>query len=146
MAGISNPSMTYTLEDFIEAGQSDQLTYTKFSIINEINGVKFASMNIVSDYINELKKLCVPVPKENITPEQIARYKYNPDLLAYDLYGSTQLDFVILFINDMIDPKDFDRTRIYLPYASALSEFLDRVYTANYTLLQQNRLDNNIIL
>ena len=140
MAGISNPSMTYTLEDFIEAGQSDQLTYTKFSIINEINGVKFASMNIVSDYINELKKLCVPVPKENITPEQIARYKYNPDLLAYDLYGSTQLEFIVLYCNNIIDPKEFDfhNKYLYLPKASVLQSFLSSVYQSEYNTLQNS--------
>jgi hypothetical protein len=134
MAGISDPAKTYTLEDFVEAGENDEVTYTRFSIIRELNGIKYASYNILDNYLDELKKICVRIPKENITVQQLSRYKYNPDLLAYDIYGSTQLEFVVLYCNGIIDPKDFDfHTRyIYLPKASILREFLSSVYTADY--------------
>lgn len=140
MAGISNPAKTYTLSDFVEAGQNDQITYSKFSVINEVNGIKFASFNIVDTYLDELKKICISIPKENITPVQIARYKYNPDLLAYDVYGSTQLEFIVLYCNNIIDPKDFDfhNRYLYLPKASVLREFLSEVYSADYQTLSQS--------
>jgi hypothetical protein len=145
MAGVANPALTFTLTDFIEAGQSDQLTYDTFSLFNELNGVSIATYNIVSDYLSELKQTCVQIPKENITVDQLARYKYNPDLLAYDLYGSTQLDFVILFINDMIDPKDFDIKTIKLIRASVMKQLLSDVYNTNEGYILQNRSDNNIL-
>lgn len=138
---VLNPATTYNIDDFIAMKNTDKLTYYNFSVLEKLKNIEFLNFNVIEEYLDIL-----PVEKITLEPEQMARYRYKPDLLAYDLYGSTQLDIVILLINDMVDPKDFDRTRIYLPYASALSEFLDRVYTANYTLLQQNRLDNNIIL
>ena len=140
MAGISDPAKTYTLSDFVEAGENDQITYAKFSVINEINGIKFTSFNIVDTYLDELKKICVKIPKENITAVQLARYKYNPDLLAYDIYGSTQLDFIVLYCNNIIDPKDFDfhNRYLYLPKASVLREFLSEVYSADYQTLSQS--------
>ena len=138
---VLNPATTYNIDDFIAMKNTDKLTYYNFSVLEKLKNIEFLNFNVIEEYLDIL-----PVEKITLEPEQMARYRYKPDLLAYDLYGSTQLDIVILLINDMIDPKDFDRTRIYLPYASALSEFLDRVYTANYSLLQQNRLDNNIIL
>ena len=138
---VLNPATTYNIDDFIAMRNTDKLTYYNFSVLEKLKNIEFLNFNVIEEYLDIL-----PVEKITLEPEQMARYRYKPDLLSYDLYGSTQLDIVILLINDMIDPKDFDRTRIYLPYASALSEFLDRVYTANYSLLQQNRLDNNIIL
>ena len=31
--------------------------------------------------------------------EEYRRYKYRPDLFAYDVYGKTDYDFVILLVN-----------------------------------------------
>jgi hypothetical protein len=146
MAGIANPANTYTLEDFVATGQSDQLTYSRFSIIEEINGVKFASYNILSDYIKELKQICIKIPKKNITQAQLARYKYNPDLLAYDIYGSTELDFVIMQMNGIIDPKDFDLPTLKLVYKSDLANIMNRIYSAESVYLTANRDLNNLIM
>jgi hypothetical protein len=142
MAGISDPAYTYTLEDFVQTGQQDQLTYSYFSVVNEINGIKFTTYNIVNDYLDELKKLCVAIPKENITVEQVAKYKYKPDLLSFDIYGSTQLDFIILYCNNIIDPKEFDfhNKYVYLPKASVLQQFLSEIYNADYDLIRRSNM------
>ena len=139
MAGVSNPATTYTLSDFIKAGRGDQLTYSHFTISEEINNISIPSHNIISDYMDELKKLCIQIPKENITAEQYARYKYNPDLLSYDIYGTVQLDFIVLYCNNIIDPKEFDlhNKYLYLPRASVLQDFLSNVYSADYNVLKE---------
>ena len=144
MAGVANPALTFTLTDFIEAGRSDQLTYDTFSLFNELNGVNIATYNIVSDYLRELKQICVQIPKENITVDQLAKYKYNPDLLAYDIYGTTQLEFIVLYCNNIIDPKEFDfhHRYLYLPRASVLQTFLSEIYNADYNVLSQSKMYN----
>ena len=144
MAGVANPALTYTLTDFIEVGRTDQLTYDAFSLFNELNGINIATYNIVSDYMRELKQLCVQIPKENITVDQLARYKYNPDLLAYDIYGTTQLDFIVLYCNNIIDPKEFDfhHRYLYLPRASVLQTFLSEIYSTDYSTLSQSKMYN----
>ena len=144
MAGVANPALTYTLTDFIEVGRSDQLTYDTFSLFNELNGINIATYNIVSDYMRELKQICVQIPKENITVDQLARYKYNPDLLAYDIYGTTQLDFIVLYCNNIIDPKEFDfhHRYLYLPRASVLQTFLSEIYSTDYNTLSQSKTYN----
>lgn len=132
MARASNPATTYTLTDFIKEGKSDNLTYNKFSIIRTTNYADMADQNMIDMYLDELKKLCIKIPIENITSEQIASYKYSPDLLAYDIYGTTQLDFIVLICNGIIDPKEFDFSFKYLvlPKASVLSQFLSDVYNS----------------
>lgn len=138
---IIDPARTYTLEDFVSSKTSDDLTYYNFSILELINGVEHLDKNLVEEYIDILISNCVTLELSN---EEFARYKYAPDLLAYEVYGSVQLDFVILLINDMIDPKDFCKKIIKLPMASVLGAFLDGVYSKESGYIQQNRLDQNI--
>ena len=73
------------------------------------------------------------------------KYKYNADLLAYDLYGSVQLDFVILLLNDMYDPKEFTKKNVILPHSSTLAKFLNDVYSKEEGYIQQNRADYGIL-
>jgi hypothetical protein len=121
---------------------SDDMTYYNFSILQVIDNVEHLDSNLVEIYINELKGNCINV---KLSDTELNKYRYNPDLLAYDLYGSVQLDFVILLVNDIYDPKEFIKKNIVLPYSSTLSSFLNAVYSKENEYIQQNRADNNII-
>ena len=105
MNDTNNPALTYTLSEFISLGMQDEMTYRNFSIISYRMNTEFVDQNILDYYIKELKSVCMKITE--FTNEEIKRYMYSPDLLAYDVYGSTQLDFIILLCNGMIDPKEF---------------------------------------
>ena len=139
---ISNPALTYTLDDFISMKISDDMTYYNFSILEVIDGVEHLDSNLVEIYLEELKSQCIPV---QFSEEELKKYKYNADLLAYDLYGSVQLDFVILLLNDMYDPKEFTKKNVILPHSSTLSKFLNDVYSKEEGYIQQNRADYGIL-
>lgn len=138
---VIDPAKTYNVDDFIQMKYSDNATYYNFSMLEKYDGVEHTVFNIADDYLENME-----VVKLKFSSEELARYKYHPDLLAYDIYGSTQLDFIIMALNDIIDPKDFTKSTIYLPYSSTLETFLDKVYSANYTMIQNNRLQNDISL
>ena len=142
MSAIANPALTYTLDDFISMQISDDMTYYNFSILEVIDGVEHLDSNLVEIYLEELKSRCISVL---LTEEELKKYKYNPDLLAYHLYGSVQLDFVILLLNDMYDPKEFSKKNIILPHSSTLSNFLNQVYSKEEGYIQQNRADYGIL-
>lgn len=127
MASSVNPAKAYTISDFISEGKSDDMTYTNFSVLQDFDLGKYAERNVLDFYLDEIKKVCLKV--ETFTEEEIAKYKYQPDLLAYDIYGSVQLDFVILLVNGIIDPKEFDFTRGYIliPTKSNLFNILDQI-------------------
>ena len=137
----NDPALTYTLDDFVELQSVDNMTYYNFSILEIIDGVQHLDHNLVEDYLKELEATCVTLELSN---EEMNRYRYNPDLLAYDIYGSVQLDFIILLLNDMIDPKDFDRKKLKLPYASSLSIFLNTLYSKESNYINENRANNNL--
>ena len=127
MASSAKPALTYTITDFIEEGQSDEMTYVNFSVLHDFSIGQYAESNVLDFYLDEIKKICLRI--ETFTEEEIAKYKYQPDLLAYDVYGSTQLDFVVLLVNGIIDPKEFDFSRGYilLPTKTNLFTILSQI-------------------
>ena len=135
----NNPATTYTLTDFINMKSQDELTYANFAIFDYKFGETFVEESIVDYYLTELKSICLKVT--SFTAEEIARYKYAPDLLAFDIYNSTSLDTIILLCNGCIDPKDFDFKKSYLmlPKAQALSELLSEIYNSEAKWLFINR-------
>lgn len=139
---ISDPALTYTLDQFISMKASDELTYRNFSILEVVDGLELLDHNLIEDYLTELQSLCIEV---ELTHEQYIKYKYAPDLLAYDIYGSTQLDFIILFANEIIDPKEFNLKKLKLPYASQLKTFLSAVYNSESDYINFNRTQNGLI-
>jgi len=128
MAALTTkPAETYTISDFINEGQSDDMTYSNFAVLHNSTLGQYAEINVLDFYLDELKKISLKI--ETFTDEEIAKCKYQPDLLAYDVYGSTQLDFVILLLNGIIDPKEFDFSRGYilLPTKSNLYAILAKI-------------------
>lgn len=137
---VTSPDQTATLEDFVAAGVNDDMTYINFSILNKINGMKVLDHNVIDDYIKELKGLSSEII--GLTNADRIRYRYSPDLLAYDMYHSTQLDFVILAVNGVVTPLEFTMMgKLYLPKASVLKSFLSMVYNAEQEYLSANKSD-----
>lgn len=136
----------HTVEEFIDSNDgSRSITYHNFSILEqkEIDGetFQFIDLNIIDDYIEELRQIAIPI---QLTDKELLKYSYNPGLLAYDIYGSTELEFVILKLNGIIDPKDFDFPTIKLIQPDILEETLSNIYNAETTYINNNREQNGI--
>lgn len=143
--GISNlPERTATVEDFIDMGDTDDITYANFSIlvkcIGENSIVQYAQDNIIYDYLPELNERTVTL---TMTDNEFIKYRYKPKLLAYDLYGSTEVYFVIMALNGMCNIKDFNKKKLKLLYKSDLIELLNEIYSAESSYIMYNRVHLN---
>lgn len=138
----NNPAKTYTISDFINMKSQDELTYSNFAIFDYKFGESFVEESIIDYYIKELKSICLKIT--SFTTEEIARYKYAPDLLSYDIYGTTQLDFVVLLCNGIISYHDFDFKKSYLmlPKARDLASLLSEIYNSESGWLAINKREN----
>jgi len=134
-------SQTYTIEDFVNMQISDQLTFRNFSTVAVINGIELTDKNLIEDFMSELMKNAINV---DLSIDEYTKYKYSPDLLAYDVYGSVQLDFIILYMNGIIDPKDFDFKSIKLVKNSILKDFLNHVFSSQHYILENNKYENGV--
>ena len=143
--GISNlPEKTATIEEFIDIGDTDDITYSQFSIlvkcIGENSIIQYAQDNIIYDYLDELKEDAV---EYEFTDDEYVKYRYKPKLLAYDLYGSTEIYFVIMALNGMCNIKDFNKRKLRLLYRSIMIELLNEIYSAESDYIKYNRLHLN---
>jgi hypothetical protein len=91
--------------------------------------------------MKELRAICSKVTE--FTVADIDRYKYFPDILAYDIYGNTQLDYIVMLCNGIIDPKEFDfsRSTLYLPAKSVLNQFLTEIANSEDDWISINTQD-----
>jgi hypothetical protein len=123
---------TVSVEDFIAMSTSDELTYYNYSILEYLNGYDMFVTSILYDYDDELNEL---VSYVKFTDLEKSKYRYKPNVLAYDVYGSTELKFIIMQLNGIIDPKEFDFDIVKLITPSNLKTILSRITSVNENFL-----------
>lgn len=129
------PETTYSIEQFIVSCSEIQINYDKLSLIEQDNPNR-TDYNILNDYIDELQEASVTIV---MTQEEYLKYSYKPKLLAHDVYGSCELFFIILLINDMCSMKEFNRKKIKMFKPDVLNKYLSAIYNAEYDTLFLNK-------
>ena len=131
---MKSPELAVSISELIEAGKNITYTYDKFCIYEKINDELYVPFkNILNDYIDELRSFAVNV---ELSDSEYNRYLYKPRLLAYDIYGSTDLYFVILAINNMFNEKQFDRKKIKMLRKEVLAEALGQIYNSEKEFIE----------
>jgi len=129
---------TFTIEQLINEGVSDMVTYTNFSLLSPLGDIIIPSENIIFDYMPEIKKMAVNV---KLSDAEYHKYKYKPKLLAYDVYGTTESYFIIMALNNIIDVRDFNFKKIKMLKSDVMNQFISDIYSANRTMIKANRQD-----
>lgn len=119
---------TVSIQDFIALRNSDEITYYNYSILEYLNGYDMFITNLLYDYEDEINDLAVTIKLTNI---ERAKYRYKPYLLAYDIYGSTETKFILMMLNNIIDPKEFDFETIRALRPADLARLLNRINAVN---------------
>lgn len=132
----TSPDQTYTLDDFVNAKPSSEISYDSLSIYELIDQTYMISHNILDDYKPEIMSAVKSVKLSN---DEFNKYYQSPQLLAFDIYGSCELDYMILFVNGMYDMKQFKKQTINLLSATVLTEVLSEIYKANQKTLTANK-------
>lgn len=135
----SDPAKTYKVEDFIDMQENDSFTYATMALYMQSivdKTVVYSSDNVLYDYLEEIKAKAIDY---TFTDSEYVKYKYRPKLLAYDIYGSTELYFVILAINNTCNIKDFNKRKIKMLYKSDMSDLLNAIVSAEKNRISLNR-------
>ena len=127
---------TITVQDFIAMRNSDEITYYNFSIVEYLNGYDMFITNVLYDYEEELRDLSVFI---KLTDVERIRYKYKPYLFAYDLYGTREMAFIIMMLNGIIDPKEFDYNKIRVLRYNELTTIINRIGAINEDYINKNK-------
>ena len=134
------PESTYTLDQFISCQSDANFCYNNLSFIDQIDNIKYNIYNVASDYIDEIiSNYCKTVV---LSDDQLAKYKYKPKLLCYDIYGSQELYYLILIINDICSVKDFTKKKLILPTKVNMPTITKAIMNANRSDIQKYNSNN----
>ena len=144
----NDPTSANNLDDFIAYGKNmATITHYNYSILQTISSddktldMQFSVSNLVDDYLDDLRDIAVTVP---LSLQEQRKYYYKPDLLAYDIYGSIELEFIILKLNGIINPDEFDFPNVKLINQSRLISLLSDIYNTEIKFLNANREKYNL--
>lgn len=122
-----DPARTHNLSEFLHAGRNDKVvSYGDLSYQERDGNIMYTVKNILNDYLAELKEVALIVV---LSDEEYMKYVYNPKRLAYDIYGSTELYYIIMMLNDIASIRDFDMKRLLMIRRSDLTEILAHITT-----------------
>jgi hypothetical protein len=136
---MAKPEVTCTIEDFIKAGQSITISYQGLSLISDLgNKIKFPFLNVFNDYIKDIKESGI-IKTALLTDSEVQKYIYKPKILAYDIYGKTDLNFLILALNNIGTPKEFTlkNKKVKLLSKQDANEILKYIYNAEKDLIDK---------
>ena len=143
MATTASLGRKSTIDEFVDGGDSVLIKYSSLSL-NEMmgdNSIEFPIFNVYDDYIEELKSISEII---ELDKEDWIKYYQAPKLLANHLYKNSELDFIIMRLNGIYDPKDFTSRTVRLVKASLLNEFLSKIYNSNKKFIQTYNQDNPV--
>lgn len=138
--GYQDPYTTNKIENYIECKSNTAMSHFNSSFINIDGDIMYSIYNVVSDYIDEIKNnYCMEIILDK---DQMMKYKYRPKLLCYDVYGSTEIAFIILLINDMYSAKQFTKDTLYLPTQTNMKELCSNIFNANKDAIKYYNKEN----
>jgi len=66
--------------------------------------------------------------KNSVEIEFDKKYKYRPDYLSYNQYGTTMLWQILMYVNNVPSILDFDLVRVVIPSLDAITDILSDLY------------------
>ena len=103
---VKDPALTHNLSEFLMAGRMEHVTkYGDASFLERDKNILYVVKNVIEDYTPDLKEMALKVV---LTDDEYLKYQYNPKRLAYDVYGATELYYIILMLNNIGNIIDFN--------------------------------------
>ena len=123
------------LESFISVGKYNSFNIENTSLYYEVDNLQIPTSNIFYEkYRGLILNNCIKVKVPN---KSMAKYKYRPKSLSYDLYGTTDLWYLLLWINNMYSTTQFNQQIIYIFNPEKMS-ILSRIINEEKELLLEN--------
>lgn len=140
----TNSSNIWTLSDFISEYSIEDLRIDAFYLQqvfwdkNKMTHKVVVNENSIADkYANELEENKHIV---ELTTKEYYKYRYNPKLLSYDIYGTTELWFFILMANELYSISEFDLRKVVL-FDTAIITKLNRMLEMDAEFLEINSME-----
>ena len=104
-----------TIQNFIQSYRSDVCTFdTCFykEVITTLSGkhIIINGDSVFDRYATELNQF---KSKITLSDEEYRKYRFNPKRMSFDLYGTTEMWFLLLHANELTSVSEFDSEVVY---------------------------------
>ena len=132
-----------TINAIISEGKHLKMTMADLSfkeVLLNSSSEKFV-VNMTNIFEKYYELLLESVYTVELTEEEYMKYKFNPKLLAQDIYGNKELAFLILRVNYMTSLIEFDKRelRLFSPYK--LKSLLNEIKVLEVENYRDNELE-----
>ena len=132
-----------TINAIISEGKHLKMTMADLSfkeVLYNSSSEKFV-VNMTNIFEKYYELLLENVYTVELTEEEYMKYKFNPKLLAQDIYGNKELAFLILRVNYMTSLIEFDKRelRLFSPYK--LKSLLNEIKVLEVENYRDNELE-----
>lgn len=126
------------ISEYIREYNHDNITKSKLQFKNfeacDDHNIIIPFGDIIEKYKNDLKEF---VYVRTLTPEEERKWFYNPKVMSYELYGTTELWFTILSLNELMSATQFAINPVKV-YNATILVLLSRIYALEKSLLDEN--------
>lgn len=138
-----NNANIYTLGNFIQEYGSEDLRVDAFHLKEVFFDAGMDHKIIVNgDIISDKYAVELEENKRIVTlnTKEYYKYRYNPKLLSYDIYGTTELWFFILMANELYSMTEFDLKKLVLYDAAVIAKF-NKMLELDQEFLEINNME-----
>ena len=126
--------VTKTLTDILN--RNDRFDYNKIIFYTQTQNLIVLDTDLVALYMQYIKQF---IGTYQISDYQRSYYRCRPHLLSTDVYGTPELDWLILMINDQESPSKFHlKSTVKLISPDNLSRVYDIILTRSSERLNEN--------
>ena len=123
----SDPRLAPTVADFILAGkETNVIRYPHLMFQESKDGINYVVHSVLDDYLQDMQEKAIEC---TLSKSERDRYFLKPRILSSDIYGTTELYYIILRINNMWSPKQFtlDNNKIKMLTKDHMNDFLSAI-------------------
>jgi len=135
-----------TIDDYIRAYKNEDLTidalYLQKVLTTKKNYLILNWDNLMVKYMPEFRAIKKRI---RLNDKEYIKYRYNPKRLSYDLYGTTELWFLIMEANELYSIYEFD-LRVVDLYNTSLVNRILRVINLEEEFKDYNKDEINNLL
>jgi hypothetical protein len=134
-----------TIQDLIDYGKSLDISHDKLHFKAKIENTD-GSVTIINytSILDKYMDYLLPVTKVvTLNDQEYAKYKFQPKLLSFEMYGTTELWSLILRINNLTSAAQFTLKTLKL-FTTDVFEILNEIIILEGDEINKNRTENGL--
>jgi 5-methylcytosine-specific restriction endonuclease McrBC GTP-binding regulatory subunit McrB len=127
---IVDTSTEKSIGTYINKGKNNIFALNNVCEFETVNDVTIPTKNFL---LSKYRDLINSVTKNlELSDKEFSRYKFKPKTLSYDLYETTELWYLLLFINNMTSVTQFNRQKIKVIDPYEIDNIIYVIQNENY--------------